>query len=234
MGMMDSFKVRSALQKHQKGDVDGACADYEALYQKGVIMASYLLPYTVTLLRKGGEENFIKVKEILKKTEKAQDMNAERKQQLFMNYAVAQFKLGDIQSAVHLLEQSHQKAPCGITYGALGFIYIEAGEAEKALAYNLEALEYDDEDPVTLDNLGQTYYRLLDDKVKAKEYFDKAHEIKDTQIDTLYFLSLYDVEAGNKQAALEKLETALDGKFSPLNYATKERIQAQIDVLKNA
>ena len=111
-------------------------------------------------------------------------------------------------------------------------MYIEAGDAEKALAYNLEAVDYDDEDPVVLDNMGQTYYRLLGDKEKAKEYFDRAHDIKDTQIDTLYFLAKYDVEAGDKEEALKKLETALEGRFSPLNYATKERVQAEIDALK--
>ena len=89
-----------------------------------------------------------------------------------------------------------------------------------------------DEDAVVLDNMGQTYYRLLGDKEKAKEYFDKAHSIKEGQIDTLYFLAQYDKEAGNKQAAIEKLEKALEGRFSPLNYATKEKVQAEIDALK--
>ena len=155
-------------------------------------------------------------------------MNAERRQQLLMNYAVAQYKLGELDKGIHLLEESHRKSPCGLTYGALGFLYIEAGDAEKALAYNLEALDYDDEDPVTLDNLAQTYYRLLGDKETAKKYFEKALEIKDSQIDTLYFLAQYDLEAGNKQAAAEKLQKALEGRFSPLNYAKREMIEKQL------
>ena len=32
-------------------------------------------------------------------------------------------------------------------------------------------LEPDDTDPITLDNLAQTYYRLLNDKETAKQYF---------------------------------------------------------------
>ena len=150
-----------------------------------------------------------------------------------MDYAVAQYKLGELDKAINLLEASHRKSPCGVTYQALGFLYIEAGDAEKALAYNQEALEYDDEDPVVLDNMGQTYYRLLNDKEKAKQFFDKAHEIKYTQIDTLYFLAQYDKEAGDKEAALEKLGQAAEGRFSPLNYATKEKVQAEIEALKN-
>ena len=88
--------------------------------------------------------------------------------------------------------------------------------------YLLMGLE---EDPVVLDNLAQTYYRLVGDKEKAKEYFQKALEYKENQIDTLYFLSLYDEEEGNYKAAAEKLQLALEGRFSPLNYANRGRVE---------
>ena len=232
MGILDGFKARKALMNHQKGHYAEAKAAYEELYNGGYVSAAYMLPYSVLLLREGGEKNFLKVKEILKKAEKAPDLDPSRRQELLMDYAVAQYKLGELDKAINLLEASHRKGACGYTYQALGFLYIEAGDAEKALAYNQEAVEYDDEDPVVLDNMGQTYYRLLNDRETAKTYFDKAHAIKDTQIDTLYFLAQYDKEAGNRDAALEKLETALEGRFSPLNFATKEKVQAEIDALK--
>jgi len=232
MGIMDGFKARKALSDHQKGRFQEALAEYKELYQNGYISAAYMLPYSVLLLKEGGEENYLKVKEILKKAEKAPDMDPGRRQQLLMNYAVAQYKLGEMEKAIQLLEASHNKRPCGLTYQSLGFLYIEAGEAEKALAYNQEALEYDEEDPIVLDNLGQTYYRLLNDKETAKTYFDRAYAIKDTQIDTLYFLAQYDLEAGDKDAAKEKLETALEGRFSPLNFATREKVQALLDSLQ--
>ena len=72
--------------------------------------------------------------------------------------------------------------------------------------------------------MGQVYYRLMEDKEKAKEYFLKALEQKPGQIDTLYFLALLDLEDGKPEAAKEKLEKALQGRFSPLNYATRELI----------
>ena len=229
---MDSLKIRAALAKHQKGEYDEAFAAYEELYAKGLVSASYMLPYSVLLLRKGGESNYLKTKEVLKKAEKAADMNQEKRQQLLMNYAVANYKLGEMDKAIRLLEASHQKSPCGLTYQALGFLYVEAGDTEKALAYNQEALEYDDEDPICLDNMGQTYYRLVGDKEKALEYFTRAHEIKETQIDTLYFLAMYDLEKGDQQAAKKKLETALEGRFSPLNFATPEKIRELLDTVK--
>ena len=223
------MKVRSALMKHQKGKNEEALKDYEALYASGVVSAAYMLPYSVLLLRQenADEAVFEKVKEILKKAEKAPDISNDRKQQLFVNYAVANYKLGEIDKAISLLEKSHSKFPCGLTYQTLGFLYIEKGDAEKALAFNQEGLEYDDEDPVVLDNLGQVYYRLLNDKEKALPYFTKAIEIKDTQIDTLYFLASYDIENGQKDKARETLE----GRFSPLNYATPEKVREKLSAL---
>ena len=232
MGLLDGLRARKALMQHQKGHPEAARPEYERLYAEGYLSAAYMLPYAVILLREGGEENYRKVKEILKKAEKAPDLTPDKRRELIMDYAVAQYKLGEMDKALSLLEASHRKSPCGITYQALGFLYIEAGDREKALSYNLEALEYDDEDPVVLDNLGQTYYRLLNDKETARQYFEKAIEIKDNQIDTLYFLSRYDLEAGDKKAALEKLRKAAGGRFSPLNYATREMVEKEIAALE--
>ena len=227
MGFLSKFKARSALLKHQRGLVDEARAMYEELYQSGEIAANYMLPYSVLLLRSGEEGAFEKVKEIMVKAQKAPDMNPERKQQLLMNYAVASWKTGDLEKGIRLLEASHREAPCGLTYQSLGFLYVEYGDAKKALTYNEEALDYDDEDPVILDNLGQTYYRLLHDTKKARPYFEKAHAIKPSQIDTLYFLSRYDLEEGKPEAAFEKLEEALEGRFSPLNYVTRQMAEEE-------
>ena len=104
----------------------------------------------------------------------------------------------------------------------------EAGK-QKALQFNTEAVDYDDEDSVCLDNLGQTWYRVMEDPEKAKPWFDRAHAQKPEQIDTLYFLSRYDLEKGDRAAAAEKLEKALEGNFSPLNYCTRDEIQAELN-----
>ncbi|MBQ9210541.1 MAG: hypothetical protein IJ153_02475 [Clostridia bacterium] len=109
----------------------------------------------------------------------------------------------------------------------------EAGR-QKALKFNQEAVEYDDEDPICLDNLGQTWYRVMEDKAEAKPWFDKAHAAKPEQIDTLYFLSRYDLDQGERAAAIQKLESAAEGRFSPLNYCTKDQVEAEIRALKEA
>ncbi len=109
----------------------------------------------------------------------------------------------------------------------------EAYEAhrERAEKFLADALEYDDEDSICLDNMGQWYYRVRRDKAGARDYFDRAIHFKENQIDTLYFLSRYDLEAGDTAKAKERLELALEGRFSPLNYVTKRTIEEELSKL---
>lgn len=232
MGLMDAFKVRKALLKHQRNEIGEAEKSYEELYKDGVIRAAYILPYSTLLLRSGETEKVQKVKEMLIKAQKAPDYNEDRRQTLLVNYSIACFLLGDKDKAISTLEAADKKYPCGLIYQTLGYLYVECGEKEKAAEYNKIALEYDDEDPIVLDNIGQMYYRLYKDKQKAEPYFKKANKIRPSQIDTLYFLSRYDLEKENKKAAVEKLEYALDSTFSPLNYKSADEIKKEIASLK--
>ncbi len=229
MSFMGNIKGRMALARQGKGDVEGAKKLYEEALNAGLNSAQFMLAYSVLLLRDGDYE---KAKSLLVKTQKAPGITDGQRQQLFMNYAVACYKLGDLPRAIELMEKQHQRSPSGIIYGTLGYLYVESGDLEKAKAFNQQALEYDDSDPIALDNMGQTLYRLAGDKEAAKPYFEKAAKEKPNQIDTLYFLAQYDMEAGNKEAAIEKLEKALEGRFSPLNHANREKIQNALDQLK--
>lgn len=227
MGLMTIFKAQKARKAHQEGRFEEAMELYQQAMDEGNRDPQIFLPYSVLLIRNG---HYAQAREMLVKNQKL-PMNPNQKNQLFVNYAACVYKMGELQKGIDLLERQHQKQPSGMIYETLGYLYIEAGDVEKAMAYNMEAMEYDDEDAITLDNLGQIHYRMLGDKEKAKEYFDKAIEIKPGQIDTLYFLAQYDLEAGDKEAAKEKLEKAMEGRFSPLNHASKEMVQSLLDQL---
>ena len=229
MNIMANIKAQSAARKYQKGEVEAAKQLYEEALKMGLNEPRSILSYSVLLLR-GGE--YQKARELLVQHQKNPMLNAENKKQLYVNYAVCMYKLGDHDKAIRVLESQHQKDPSGLVYQTLGYLYVATGDTDKAVSFNQEALEYDDEDPITLDNLGQAYYRVNKDKNKAKEYFEKALAQKPGQIDTLYFLAQYDIEAGDQKAAAEKLQTALEGRFSPLNHATKEMIEEQLKTLK--
>lgn len=280
MGFMATIKAQQAMRAHGKGDLEQAKKLYEEAIDKGLMSARPMLGYAILLIREG---SYDKAMPLLIKAQKCPDLTPDQKSQLFVDYAACLMKKGELDKAIHLLEKQHNRAPIGLTYQTLGYMYVEkysgakpvaeaapekAAEApempeapeteasaeaaeeqmkvktqedidrewqegiDKMFAFIQESVDYDDEDPICLDNLGQAYYRVTGEKDKAKEWFEKAHAEKDSQIDTLWFLSRYDLEAGDKAAAIAKLEKALEGRFSPLNFCTKEMVQEEVDRLK--
>lgn len=277
MGFMATIKAQQAMRAHGKGDLEQAKKLYEEAIDKGLMSARPMLGYAILLIREG---SYDKAMPLLIKAQKCPDLTPDQKSQLFVDYAACLMKKGELDKAIHLLEKQHNRAPIGLTYQTLGYMYVEkysgakpVAEAapeqpaegpempegadaseeaaeqpkvktqedidrewqegiDKMFAFIQESVDYDDEDPVCLDNLGQAYYRVTGEKDKAKEWFEKAHAEKDSQIDTLWFLSRYDLEAGDKAAAIAKLEKALDGRFSPLNFCTKDMVREEVERLK--
>ncbi len=229
MAFFKDMKAQKALMAHNKGNTDEAYRLYSEAYQEGMNAARFLLPFSILLLRRGEYE---KAKEVLKKVEKAPGgLAPDQRSQMLTNYAVASWKTGKIDYAVELLREVYRKGPTGSIYGTLGFLLIEQGNFEEALAFNKEAVAYDDEDAVALDNLAQTYYRLGNDKEEARKWFKEALKHKEGAIDSNYFLALYDIEAGDREAARAKLETCKEGRFSPLNYATPQMVDELLQTL---
>ena len=232
MSFFKDMNAQRALTAHGRGRLEEASALYAQAYAEGMNKAKFLLPYSILLLRTG---EYQKASEVLQKVEKSPGgITPAQRSQMLTNYAVACWKLGRTDRAVELLQEVYRKGPSGSIYGTLGFLLIEKGDFDEALAFNKEAVEYDDEDPIVLDNLGQTYYRLANDKAEARKWFERALSFKKGAIDTNYFLALYDIEEGKLGDAAEKLETAREGRFSPLNYATIERIDALLTQIGHA
>lgn len=280
MGFMATIKAQQAMRAHGKGDLEQAKKLYEEAIDKGLMSARPMLGYAILLIREG---SYDKAMPLLIKAQKCPDLTPDQKSQLFVDYAACLMKKGELDKAIHLLEKQHNRAPIGLTYQTLGYMYVEkysgakpvadaapekAAEApempenayteasaeeaaeqpkvktqedidrewqegiDKMFAFIQESVDYDDEDPICLDNMGQAYYRVTGEKDKAKEWFEKAHAEKDSQIDTLWFLSRYDLEAGDKAAAIAKLEKALEGRFSPLNFCTKDMVREEVERLK--
>ena len=229
MSFMGNMAGNKALSAHSKGDYRTALKLYEEAYEKGMDKPRLLRGYSVLLIR---TSQFDKALEVLKRMEQM-PLDAKEKTDLHINYAIILWQKGHLDRAMEILSDEFRRAKNGTLYSIIGYLKIEQGDAEEAIRFNKEAIEYDDEDPVFLDNLGQTYYRLVGDKETAKIYFDKAIALKPKAIDTNYFLALYDIENGDIESAKERLDTARVGMFSPLNYATPEMIDAKRDELRN-
>jgi len=225
MSLFANLTGNKALTAHNKGEYEKALQLYEEAVQKGANNIRVLRGYSVLLIRMS---KFDRALEILKKMEKVPGIQPKEKADIRVNYAIILSRKGHLDRAMEILEDEFRHLKNGTMYSIIGFLKIEQGNAEEALAFNKEACEYDDADPVFLDNLAQTYYRLLGDKENAKVYFDKAIALKPEAIDTNYFLALYDLENGDKEKATQRLKTALKGFTSPLNYASPEMIKEKL------
>lgn len=221
MSFMGNFAGSKAMKAHSKGDHAKALELYHQAYEKGMDAPNMLRGYCVLLIR---NQNYERAIEVIRKLEKIPNLPASHRTDMKMHYAVILSQKGHLDRAIEILEEEFKAHKNGTLYSTLGYLKIEKGDFEDALAFNLEAVEYDEEDGVFLDNLAQTYYRLGNDKEKAKEYFDKAIALRPKAIDTNYFLALYDIENGDYEKAKLRLKIAKAGYFSPLNYATPEKI----------
>lgn len=228
MGLMTTFKARKAVLLQQQNKFAESRALYDQAYAEGLSKSAYLLAYSVLLLRQNEGQ---KALEVLRRAETCKDLKPDQKPRLNVNYAVALWKTGEHDRAIRLLEEMHRSRPRSDVYNVLGFLYVEAG-SDKALDYCREAVDYDDTDPVSLDNLAQAYYRVAGDKQTARGYFDRAIQEKPGQIDTLYYLSRYDLDEGKYADAAAKLQKALDGRFSPLNCVTPDQVKAELERVK--
>ena len=245
-GLTNEMTARKAYKAHvtgnqlsEKGKAEEARAEHTKameLYQKaidgGIKKPVYLMAYGVLLLR---FRRYDEAKELFLKAEKNREITKAERTQLRINFAICQWKLGHLDSAIEQLKIVKADGSNGTVYGSLGYILIEkarqTGDFTEALAFNMEALEYDDEDAVILDNLGQLHL-AMGEKEKALDYFTKAHEKKPSQVDTLYYLAKLASERGEKEKAREYLEQALTGNYSALCTTTREQAQELMESIR--
>ena len=229
MSFLGNLNGQQALREHRKGNYEKALELYHKAFQQGMRKPALLKSYAALLVRRNYFEDAL---EVLKIADRVPGLSEADKNEILINYAIVLWKKGHLSHAMDLLKQRLQQSKNGLLYSVAGYLAIESGNKDEALSLNKEALEYDDTDPIFLDNMAQTLLRLFEDKQQARVYFERALQYKPAAIDTNYFLGLMDLEAGDKESARKKLKTALKGKFSPLNYATPERIDEALKVLE--
>jgi Flp pilus assembly protein TadD len=144
--------------------------------------------------------------------------------------ALIRWKQGRLNDAIAMLEELHGKMQNTMLYGSLGYLYLEQGDLDKALAFNLEAYDYNDSDNVILDNLLAT--RIL------RGEWEEARELADALMDrnakfpeAFYHAALVKEHFGYLESALEHCEWALERRFTAVSTEKRETIEAKRDEL---
>lgn len=230
MSIIGNFIGFRAYYQHSKGNNEKALELYAQAKEKNMSRPNFLLAYGVLLLRTG---NYNKSKEILTELLSRESLPVKVKYYAKMNLALAYWKLDDIKTAVEMMEDVHNNLKDTNSYQTYGYLLIESGDIAKAFDFNLKALDYDDTDPVILDNLGLNYYRMGDID-NALKYFLKAEKIKPDQSDTLYHLGCIYLERNDFDRAEDMFNKALKYNTHALCTVSNSQIEDKLKELKEA
>ena len=246
MGFMTKLKGRRAFSAHLQGNQqiergntakgkelhDKAISLYKEAYDEGNRDSNVLMAYGVLLMRYGEYE---KSRDLFLMCDHKPGLDKKDRKQLRINYSVCQWKLGNLDKAIELMQEAARTGKTALIYTTLGYYLIErslkTGDFEEALQFNLEAYGYDEDDAGTLDNLGQLYY-AMGEREKAYDFFKRAYEAKPTQVPTLYFIAKMNMENGNIEKARQFAEKCLEGNFSALCSISRgdaEKLLAEIN-----
>ncbi len=219
--MIDRQEIAQAREKHEQ-----ALKLYEKAYQGGARDPQVLRAYAVLLLRFDRAEE---ARKIFLECEKLMDKNPKTRKELRINFAVCQWKLGELDEAIENMESAASNGMTSMIYTTLGYFYIEkakqTGDFSKAIEFNNQAMEYDNEDAGILDNMGQMYF-FMGEHDKAYEYFAKAYTTKQTQVASMYYIAKINLERGNLEKAEAFIDACKDGNFSALATVTPEQVSA--------
>ena len=254
MGLFDTAKATFTGNKAYRAHVDGnklagegkrqeAAEKYQTalrLYEEamaggGAVAQNIQRAYAVLLMREG---DFEKAGELMQQISKQKPMSKDDWFELRIDYSIYLWKTGQLDKAIETIGRAADYKMNGMVYGTLGMYWVEKArqthEYEAALDFNMKALDYDDEDPSTLDNLGQLYEIMSGDggekaaeyRAEAIKYYKLAHKAKPRQTTTLYYLArLYHQDGADDKA--RKLLADRDSLYiSAICPVTKEMMDA--------
>ena len=259
MGFMDGIKANqlggrayrthvAALQLRQQGKyrectekLNEAYRLYGEAYEMGFRKSGALTGYGILSMQMG---DFEKARALMLEAAKDKAMKPDDRFTLRVNFAICQWKMGHVDKAIETIRMAAQHKMNGLVYTTLGMFLIEkakeTGEFDEALEFNRKAMEYDDEDASTLDNIGQLYLLMAEHErqtggEKAAEYrktgadyIRRAYEAKPDQMTSAYYRAKLLHEDGDDAAARKILDDTKDVTITALCPVSR----AQLDALR--
>ncbi len=220
MSFIGNFYGKRAYYLHSRRKLEKALPYYEKALEKGTTLPKVIAAYGVLQLRGGEYQRAI---DLFDQALALERLDGNTKTKVRINRALAYYKVGRMDKAITAMEDIHAKGPTSRVYQTLGYLYVLDGQLEKGLAYNQEALAYDEEDTVVLDNLGQNYL-LLGRWDEARPVLERAYALRGDQSDILYHLALVEQHDGHLDKAVELAEKASRCPMDSLNDATPEKV----------
>ncbi len=225
--LKSTYYIIKANRAYAAGNTEGTLNYLGKAYTSGAAKGSVVTTYGYLLLKQGRLDEATKIFEEQLRSPKATNNELNN---INSNYALCLWKQGKLDEAISILENTIKTYKNTNIYGSLGYLYNLKGDLEKALRFNLEALDYNATSGVILDNLGQTYY-LLDDQRNANEVFSKLMSQSPKFPEAYYDYALVLEKQGDSEKAIEMLKKAQELKPNYLSGVTKADIDNKLSEL---
>lgn len=210
---------------------------YESSVQAGNNAPNILTAYSLLLMREG---EFDRARDVMHDIARQKNLSKDDWFELRLQYAIYLWRTGQLDRAFETAGRAADYRMNGAVYSTLGMFWADrarqTGDVQEALKFNLEALDYDDEDAATLDNLAQIYEYMSETadtpeaareyRRKALDHYWKAHRAKPRQITTIYYLARMLHQDGDDARARELLSGRGTLYVSALCPVTREMLDA--------
>ena len=141
--------------------------------------------------------------------------------------ALVSWKEGNLDEAIEMLEEILEDGYRNTqVYQNLGILYNLSGDAEKAVKFNQEALEFNEDDQIIRDNLADSLAIAGRLEESAEIYEKLVHEDPEPRFPEAYYgYGKVLIALGNKDQGLGMIKKSLEKPFSFLSIHTKEEIE---------
>ena len=225
-------KVAQAKEKYQ-----AALKLYGEAARQGSLAPNIMQAYAVLLMR---ENEFEKARELMEALSRNKSLSDADWVQLRLQYSIYLWHTGQLDRAIETVQRAAAKGMNGSIYGTLGMYWVDkakqTGEFGPALELNRQAMDYDDEDAATLDNMGQLYEAMAEAegageqakayRAQARDYYKKALKQKPRQITTIYCLARMLHQDGDDTGARKLLSVKDTLYISAVCPVTREMIES--------
>jgi len=221
------YFIRGKIQ-YGKGNLDEAVKLLGKAVKNGKASVDAMASYGFLLFKTG---HLQEAEEVLVKAVK-RSSTADQTNYAKSNLALVLWKKGNLDEALTMLKEVISEYKTTAVYGSLGYLAIEKGDLDYAMKINLEAYDYNSDDPIILDNLAHLYH-LTGDFEKASELFEKLVEKKPRFPEAYYDYGRYLEDAGKYEEAFEMYNKALSCPFNFNSTITRDQVGERRDKVES-
>ena len=214
-----------------RGDEEKALKNYKTAYKTGIMTSDCKVSFAAFCLYTDRFESCRKLLDQVSNSMRSTEIDVANAKHYL---AILEWKEGNLDEAIILMEKVHKDYPSTGTYGSLGAFYIEKAKRDNCfedyLDFMLEAYDYNDSDKTIVDNLGELYLNLKDYE-KAEEVYSKLLEKNQISPVPYYNYALVLKELGKKDEAKENLEKALNCTFTRSLVVSEDMVKKELENL---